>query len=42
MTLAVIASLEGRDAAVRIAERMEYEWHEDAAWDPFAKIHGLV
>jgi transcriptional regulator GlxA family with amidase domain len=41
MTLAVIARLEGVATAERIATRMEYEWHRDAAWDPFAKIHGL-
>lgn len=42
MTLAVIAKLEGQEAAERIAVRMEYEWHRDATRDPFAKIHGLV
>jgi transcriptional regulator GlxA family with amidase domain len=42
MTLAVIAKLEGRETAEAIAVRMEYEWHRDAGWDPFAKIHGLV
>jgi transcriptional regulator GlxA family with amidase domain len=42
MTLAVIAKLEGRKTAEAIAVRMEYEWHRDASWDPFAKIHGLV
>jgi transcriptional regulator GlxA family with amidase domain len=42
MTLAVIAKLEGKDEAERIAVRMEYEWHRDEGWDPFAKIHGLV
>lgn len=42
MTLAIIASLEGQAEADRIAVRMEYDWHRDAAWDPFAKIHGLV
>ena len=21
---------------------MEYEWHRDAGWDPFAKVWGLV
>jgi transcriptional regulator GlxA family with amidase domain len=42
MTLAVIAKLEGSEEAERIAVRMEYEWHRDPAWDPFAKIHGLV
>jgi putative intracellular protease/amidase len=42
MTLAVIARLEGPDEAARIADRMEYARHEDASWDPFAKLHGLV
>jgi transcriptional regulator GlxA family with amidase domain len=42
MTLAVIARLAGTDAAERIAVRMEYEWHRDAGWDPFARVHGLV
>jgi transcriptional regulator GlxA family with amidase domain len=42
MTLAVIARVAGADAAERIAAGMEYEWHRDPAWDPFAKVHGLV
>ncbi len=42
MTLAVIAKLAGMDVAERIAVRMEYEWHRDASWDPFARVHGLV
>jgi transcriptional regulator GlxA family with amidase domain len=42
MTLAVIAKLAGTEAAEGIAVRMEYEWHRDAGWDPFARVHGLV
>ncbi len=42
MTLAIIAKWWGQETAERIAVRMEYEWHRDAGWDPFAKIHGLV
>jgi transcriptional regulator GlxA family with amidase domain len=42
MTLAVIARLVSMEAAERIAVGMEYDWHRDASWDPFAKIHGLV
>jgi transcriptional regulator GlxA family with amidase domain len=42
MTLEVIAQLAGRETAKRVAVGMEYEWHTDANWDPFAKIHGLV
>ncbi|RIL06788.1 MAG: DJ-1/PfpI family protein [Proteobacteria bacterium] len=35
MALAVIARLWGRDAAELIAAGTEYEWHSDAAHDPF-------
>jgi transcriptional regulator GlxA family with amidase domain len=42
MTLAVIAQLESQKTAEDIATRMEYDWHRDPTWDPFAKIHGLV
>jgi transcriptional regulator GlxA family with amidase domain len=42
MALALIARLLGRENAEQIAVWTEYEWHSDAAWDPFAKIHGLV
>jgi len=42
MTLALIARIAGAATAEQIAIRMEYEWHRDPAWDPFAKIHGLV
>ena len=42
MTLAVIARLVSNEAAERIAVGMEYDWHRDASWDPFAKVHGLV
>ncbi len=37
MALAVIARLYGQDRAEQIAARTEYEWHQDAAWDPFVK-----
>jgi putative intracellular protease/amidase len=36
MTLAVIAKLRGREKSQEIASHAEYEWHEDASWDPFA------
>jgi len=36
MALAVIARQYGREKAVEIANRAEYEWHEDSSWDPFA------
>lgn len=42
MSLAVMARLFGQDAATAIAVGTEYEWHEDPAWDPFAKMAGLV
>jgi len=42
MALALAARLVSPEAAERAAIRMEYEWHRDAAWDPFAKIHGLA
>ncbi len=42
MALAVIARRYGQETADTIATRMEYDWHRDASWDPFAKIHGLV
>jgi transcriptional regulator GlxA family with amidase domain len=42
MALAVIARLVGAEVAEKAAVSMEYEWHRDSEWDPFAKIHGLV
>ena len=42
MSLAVIEKLAGMELALQIAVQMEYEWHRDAAWDPFAKAVGLV
>jgi transcriptional regulator GlxA family with amidase domain len=42
MTLAVIARLAGREVSEQAATNMEYEWHRDAGWDPFAKVWGLV
>jgi transcriptional regulator GlxA family with amidase domain len=42
MALALIARIVDADAAEAVALTMEYEWHRDPAWDPFAKIHGLV
>jgi putative intracellular protease/amidase len=37
MALAVIARLYGQERAEQIAAWTEYEWHRDAAWDPFVK-----
>ena len=41
MALAIIARITDLKTAEKIAIRMEYEWHRDAGWDPFAKIHPL-
>lgn len=41
MALGLIARLFGRDTSVAIAQRAEYEWHEDKGWDPFARMNGL-
>jgi transcriptional regulator GlxA family with amidase domain len=40
MALAIIARVLGTETAEKDAIGMEYEWHRDAAWDPFAKIWG--
>jgi transcriptional regulator GlxA family with amidase domain len=42
MVLAIIARLVNVESAEKAAVSMEYDWHRDAGWDPFAKIHGLV
>jgi len=42
MALAVIARLRGAEMSNMLAVATEYEWHQDAGWDPFAKVHGLV
>jgi transcriptional regulator GlxA family with amidase domain len=42
MALALIAHLHGEDLATGVADRVEYEWHRDSSWDPYAAIHGLV
>jgi transcriptional regulator GlxA family with amidase domain len=42
MSLEVIRKLWGEDTSERIAVATEYDWHRDASWDPFARIHGLV
>ena len=41
MTLAVIARLFGMKTAETMATRIEYDWHRDASWDPFAAVYGL-
>ena len=42
MSLAIVSKLLGDEVANKVAIGIEYEWHRDANWDPFAKIHGLV
>jgi transcriptional regulator GlxA family with amidase domain len=37
MALAVIARLYGQERAKQIAVWTEYEWRQDASWDPFVK-----
>ena len=42
MALAVIADLFGEGEAEWLADGIEYQWHKDPAWDPFAAKSGLV
>lgn len=42
MALAVIARLYGEETAKNLSIAAEYDWHRDADWDPFARVHGLV
>jgi transcriptional regulator GlxA family with amidase domain len=42
MSLAMIARILDQQTAEQFACWAEYEWHQDAGWDPFARIHGLV
>ena len=43
MALAVVERIAGAaDGATCSPPATEYEWHRDAGWDPFARVHGLV
>jgi transcriptional regulator GlxA family with amidase domain len=42
MALHLIGRIAGPAARDEIATRMEYEWHDAAAHDPFAKVWGLA
>lgn len=42
MAAALLTDLFGKDVTQRVTARAELEVHEDASWDPFAKIHGLA
>jgi transcriptional regulator GlxA family with amidase domain len=39
MTLHVIGRCFGIKRAERLAAEVEYEWHRDPTWDPFAELH---
>lgn len=41
MTLHVVSRLFGEPVAQHLADEIEHDWHRDAAWDPFAKKHGV-
>ena len=41
MTLAVLAKLFGQREAEELADGIEYQWHKDPKWDPFAAKAGL-
>ena len=42
MSLALVAHLDGPEVAQGVADRVEYDWHRDPTWDPFAAHNGLV
>ncbi len=42
MAFHLVERLHGHDLARRLADGIEYEWHDDADWDPFAAANGLV
>lgn len=42
MALAVVARLTDVETARLLAQTAEYDWHDDPAWDPFARLAGLV
>ncbi len=42
MALGLIARLHGDRLAASVADGVEYEWHRDPAWDPFAAKNGLT
>lgn len=39
MALAIIARICGTTAAEQTATTMEYEWHRESGWDPFAQLY---
>lgn len=42
VTLAFIQHIYGDDVATGLANSMEYEWHRDPQWDPFAKLFNVA
>ena len=42
MSLAVVAHLYTEALAEKTALEMEYDWHKDSSWDPFAKLYDLA
>lgn len=42
MSLAAISRIAGEQTSEALAMAAEYDWHRDSAWDPFAKMHGLI
>jgi transcriptional regulator GlxA family with amidase domain len=42
MALALIPHIAGEPRARTLAQYLEYEWHDDPAWDPFAELHKRV
>ncbi len=40
MALGFVADQFGLDTALKVAQTIEYDWHEDPAWDPFAELYG--
>lgn len=39
MALAVIATMHGAEKAKEVAVWCEYDWHQDASWDPFSSLY---
>ncbi|KIK57014.1 hypothetical protein GYMLUDRAFT_247285 [Collybiopsis luxurians FD-317 M1] len=40
-TLAFVEHVYGADQAKKLARELEYEWHQDPSWDPFAEMYNL-
>jgi transcriptional regulator GlxA family with amidase domain len=42
MALGLVSHLHDEASACALADEVEYEWHRDSSWDPFAAKNGLV